>query len=78
MYYIASVNLFKVYLFTGIISRLDYIKDLGVETIWLNSIYPSLIDSGYDVIDYMDVDPLFGDLNDFDNLMQEAHNRGIK
>ncbi|XP_011866809.1 PREDICTED: alpha-glucosidase-like [Vollenhovia emeryi] len=63
----------------GIISRLDYIEDLGIETIWLNPIYPSpLIDSGYDVSNYTDIEPLFGDLSDFDNLMQKAHDRGLK
>ncbi|XP_011699400.1 PREDICTED: maltase A1-like [Wasmannia auropunctata] len=63
----------------GIISRLDYIKDLGIETIWLNPVYTSpLVDSGYDVSNYTDIDPLFGNLYDFDNLVQEAHNRGLK
>ncbi|KAG5318955.1 MAL1 Maltase, partial [Pseudoatta argentina] len=63
----------------GIISRLDYITDLGIETICLNPIYVSpLIDSGYDVSNYTDIDPLFGNLDDFDNLMREAHNRGLK
>jgi len=71
--------IYKYYLFIGIISRLDYITDLGIETICLNPIYVSpLIDSGYDVSNYTDVDPLFGNLDDFDNLMREAHNRGIK
>ncbi|KAG5306649.1 MAL1 Maltase, partial [Acromyrmex insinuator] len=63
----------------GIISRLDYITDLGIETICLNPIYVSpLIDSGYDVSNHTDIDPLFGNLDDFDNLMREAHNRGLK
>ncbi|XP_039312826.1 alpha-glucosidase [Solenopsis invicta] len=63
----------------GIISRLDYIKDLGIETIWLNPIYLSpLIDSGFDVSNYTDIHPVFGNLNDFDNLVQEAHDRGLR
>ncbi|XP_024887988.1 maltase A3-like [Temnothorax curvispinosus] len=63
----------------GIISQLDYITNLGIETIWLNPIYRSpLIDSGYDVSNYTDIDPIFGDLEDFDNLIQEAHDRGLK
>ncbi|XP_025261733.1 probable maltase [Camponotus floridanus] len=63
----------------GIINRLDYLNNLGIETIWLNPIYPSpLIDSGYDVSNYTDIHPLFGDLNVFDNFIQEAHNRGLR
>lgn len=64
-------------IYLGIISRLDYIKDLGIETIWINPIYLSpLIDSGYDIANYTDIDPLFGNFDDFDNLVKEAHNRG--
>ncbi|KAL6424456.1 hypothetical protein ACFW04_009900 [Cataglyphis niger] len=63
----------------GIINRLDYLNDLGIETIWLNPIYPSpLIDSGYDVSNYTDIHPLFGDLNIFDNFIREAHNRELR
>ncbi|KAK2581726.1 hypothetical protein KPH14_002210 [Odynerus spinipes] len=63
----------------GIIEKLDYIKELGAETIWLNPIYASpLIDAGYDVANYTDINPLFGNFTDFDMLVQEAHNRELK
>ena len=68
----------------GIIEKLDYLNDgtpasLGVDAIWLSPIYPSpMADFGYDVSDYCDVDPLFGDLATFDRLVAEAHWRGIK
>ncbi|XP_014470844.1 PREDICTED: alpha-glucosidase-like [Dinoponera quadriceps] len=63
----------------GICIKLDYIKDLGVETICLSPVYPSpLIDSGYDVSNYTDIHPLFGDLKGLDNLVQESHNRGLR
>ena len=59
----------------GIIQRLDYVSDtLGVDAIWLSPFYPSpMADFGYDVADYCDVDPLFGDLATFDRLVAEAH-----
>ncbi|CAL7951109.1 unnamed protein product [Xylocopa violacea] len=63
----------------GIISRLDYLQDLGIDTIWLNPIYSSpLIDSGYDISNYTSVHPLFGSLQDFDKLIQKAHDRDLK
>jgi alpha-glucosidase len=63
----------------GITSRLDYLRDLGVDAIWLSPIYPSpMKDFGYDVSDYCDVDPLFGTLSDFDDLLHEAHARDIR
>ena len=58
----------------GIRSRLPYVRDLGVDAIWLNPFYPSpQVDAGYDVADYRDVDPLFGTLADFDGLLTDAH-----
>lgn len=63
----------------GVISRLDYLSNLGVDALWLSPIFRSpQKDHGYDVSDYTDIDPLFGDLADFDRLMKEAHDRGIK
>ncbi|MBS0150830.1 MAG: alpha-glucosidase [Nitrospira sp.] len=68
----------------GIISRLDYLNDgtpssLGIDAIWLSPIYPSpMVDFGYDVADYCDVDPRFGTLSDFDCLVKEAARRGIR
>lgn len=63
----------------GIISRLDYLKDLGVNALWLSPFYPSpMADFGYDIADYCDVDPVFGTLNDFKRLLAESHDRGIK
>jgi len=63
----------------GIIDRLDYLVELGVDALWLSPIYPSpMADFGYDVADYCDVDPLFGSLADFDRLLAAAHGRNLK
>ncbi|NMB55366.1 MAG: DUF3459 domain-containing protein [Leptolinea sp.] len=64
----------------GVINRMDYLaKTLGVDAIWLSPFYPSpQADFGYDVSNYCDVDPVFGDLATFDKLLREAHERGIK
>lgn len=63
----------------GVLSRLDYIADLGVDGIWLSPFYTSpMADYGYDVADYRDVDPTFGSLTDFEALLTEAHARGLK
>ncbi|ULH14858.1 alpha-amylase family glycosyl hydrolase [Deinococcus sp. KNUC1210] len=63
----------------GITSRLDYLSSLGIQAIWLSPIFPSpMKDFGYDVADYKNVDPLFGNLADFDELVQQAHARGLK
>ncbi|MBU1660964.1 MAG: DUF3459 domain-containing protein [Chloroflexi bacterium] len=64
----------------GVIEKLDYLSEiLGVDAIWLSPIYPSpMADFGYDVSDYCDVHPMFGTLSDFDELLAEAHQRGIK
>ena len=63
----------------GIISRLDYLAELGVDVVWLSPIYTSpMDDNGYDISDYQDVDPLFGTLDDLDELIAGLHERGIK
>jgi alpha-glucosidase len=63
----------------GITSRLDYLKDLGVDAIWLTPCYPSpQVDFGYDISDYKNIDPQFGTLADFDRLVAEANKRHIR
>lgn len=63
----------------GIISRLPYIADLGVDAIWISPFFRSpMKDFGYDVADYCDVDPMFGTLEDFDRLLSTAHGLGLK
>ncbi len=63
----------------GIEQRLDYLASLGVDAIWISPIYPSpMADFGYDVADYCDVDARFGTLADFDDLLAQAHARGLK
>jgi alpha-glucosidase len=63
----------------GVIEKLDYLHDLGIDALWLSPFYPSpMADFGYDVADYCDVDPLFGDLATFDRLVAGAHERGLK
>ena len=63
----------------GIISRLDYLRELGVGVIWLSPIYPSPnVDFGYDVSDYKAIHPDFGTMEDFDRLVAEAEKRDIK
>ncbi len=63
----------------GITNRLGHIADLGVDAIWLSPVFRSpMADMGYDVSDYTDIDPLFGDLADFDALLVRAHELGLK
>ncbi|MEP7266504.1 MAG: alpha-glucosidase, partial [Saprospiraceae bacterium] len=63
----------------GIIEKLDYIKSLGVDAVWLNPIYSSPNDdNGYDVSDYRNIMSDFGSMNDFDNMLKGMHSRGIK
>ena len=63
----------------GAISRLDYLRDLGVDAVWFSPIFPSpQCDGGYDVSDYRDIDPLFGTIADAEQFIREAHARGIR
>ncbi|HLA45316.1 MAG TPA: alpha-amylase family glycosyl hydrolase, partial [Aggregatilineales bacterium] len=68
----------------GIIDKLDYLNDgtpdsTGIDAIWISPIYPSpMADFGYDVSDYKNIHPMFGDLETFDRLIAEAHQRGIR
>ncbi|MGA9062496.1 MAG: alpha-glucosidase [Terracidiphilus sp.] len=63
----------------GITERLDYLKDLGVDAIWLTPVYPSpQVDFGYDISNYRDIDPQYGTLADFDRLVAEAGKRHIR
>jgi alpha-glucosidase len=63
----------------GITRKLDYISNLGVDAIWLSPIFTSpMKDMGYDVSDYKNIDPLFGNLEDFDELIKEAHKKDLK
>ncbi len=63
----------------GITQRLDYLKELGVDAIWLTPIYPSpQVDFGYDISDYENIDPQYGTLADFDHLVAEANKRHIR
>jgi alpha-glucosidase len=63
----------------GIINRLDYLVELGIDAIWISPIFPSpMVDFGYDVSDYCDIHPMFGDLEAFDRLLVAAHARNLK
>jgi len=63
----------------GITSKLDYVKDLGVDAIWITPCFPSpQVDFGYDVSDYENIDPMYGTLKDFDHLSTEAKKRNIR
>ena len=65
--------------FRGLIDKLPYLQDLGVNAIWLLPFYPSpLRDDGYDIADYNDVNPLYGEVGDIHKFVKEAHRRGIR
>lgn len=64
---------------SGIVERIPYLVNLGVDAIWLSPVFRSpMADFGYDVSDYTDIDPLFGTLVDFDRLLDKAHSSGLK
>ncbi|MBS7576736.1 MULTISPECIES: alpha-glucosidase [unclassified Enterococcus] len=63
----------------GIKEKLPYLADLGIDVIWLNPIYQSpLVDNGYDISDYYQINPIYGTMSEFDELLQAAHDLGIK
>lgn len=63
----------------GLISRLDYLQWLGVDCLWIPPFYPSpLADGGYDISDYTNIDPMYGTMEDFQELMEQAHARGLR
>lgn len=65
--------------FPGLLTRLDYLTELGVGAIWITPFYPSpLVDNGYDISDYCAVDPRFGDMGDFRRVVAGCHARGIR
>ncbi|WLG98193.1 alpha-amylase family glycosyl hydrolase [Pseudomonas sp. FP198] len=63
----------------GLTARLDHLQRLGIDALWLSPVFRSpMCDAGYDICDYTDVDPLFGNLADLDALIAKAHERGLK
>jgi alpha-glucosidase len=63
----------------GIVNRLPYLAELGIDAIWLSPVFPSpMADFGYDIADYAGIDPLFGTMEDFDALVSAAHETGLK
>lgn len=63
----------------GIIQQLDYVESLGVDAVWISPFFLSpMKDFGYDIANFREVDPIFGCLADFDSLIAQAHERGIK
>lgn len=63
----------------GIRTKLPYLSELGIDVIWLNPIYVSpQVDNGYDIANYKEIEPTFGTMEDFDRLLAEAHERGIR
>lgn len=75
LYYFSNYYLF---LFSGITESLWHIKDAGIETIWLSPIYKSpMYDFGYDIADFKEIQPEYGTMQDFENLIREANNIGM-
>ncbi|TVR53200.1 MAG: alpha-glucosidase [Spirochaetaceae bacterium] len=63
----------------GITRRIEYLRDLGVDALWISPFYPSpMKDAGYDISDYCNIDPAFGTLDDFRELVERAHSQGIR
>src|SRR4030043_1796206 len=65
--------------FPGLIQKLDYLEELGVNTLWLLPFYPSpLKDDGYDISDYYNINPAYGQMADFKTFLNEAHRHGLR
>ena len=65
--------------FIGLTEKLDYLHDLGVTALWILPFFPSpLRDDGYDIADYMNINPIYGNLEDFKSFLDAAHERGIR
>lgn len=63
----------------GITSKLEYLNHLGIDVIWISPFYKSpMVDNGYDIFDYKEIDSMFGTMNDFDELLNKANQLGIK
>ena len=63
---------------TGVIEKLPYLEQLGVDILWLSPVYPSpMVDNGYDISDYENIDPRFGTLEDMDRLIAEAKKKNF-
>lgn len=68
-----------MYFSAGISSKFDHLKDSNVDAFWLSPFYPSpMVDFGYDISNFVDVDPIYGTLEDFENLVEKAHASDIK
>src|SRR6266567_12862 len=65
--------------FRGLLKKLPYLEDLGITAVWILPFYPSpLRDDGYDIADYLSINPDYGSLNNFREFLREAHARGIR
>lgn len=65
--------------FRGLTEKLDYLQDLGITAVWILPFFPSpLRDDGYDIADYININPIYGDLDDFKTFLEAAHERGIR
>lgn len=74
-----KINIVAAFYFSGLRSKLNYVASLGVQAIWLSPVFKSpMVDFGYDISDFKDVDPLFGSLPDMKELIKEMHELGNK